>query len=946
MAGKKTSVIQVMIAGDSRDLQKATRQGASGFDVLAGAAIAATKIIASAATAIAGFSIREFAKFDDAMTKSTAIMGDLSDSMRKDMSDAAREVALSTTFAADEAAEAFFFLASAGLDAEQSIAALPQVAQFAQAGAFDLARATDLLTDAQSALGLTSDDTAENLENMARVSDVLAKANTIANASIEEFSQALTEKAGVAMQQLGVDVEEGAAALAIFADQGVKGTKAGTLLNTTLEGLTRTADENKEAYDRLGVSVFDNEGEMRNLADIVGDLDGAFDGMSTQARNAELRNLGFTRQARDGVLQLLGNADALREYEAALRDSAGTTEDIADKQLQSFNAQLSLLRSGLSDVAISIGEALAGPLGKFVSWFRDQIPAIKAFVEEAIPQVEAFVGRAVEKFREFKEFYEENLAEPLGNLMERLRTLASTGIGFVGEFRDRAMEFLGDFAQAVADADSEEAGTVLGEAIGDLIVLGFDKVADFGKFVADWAGEQDWTAIGLGFSKHFGLFVKGLFMGLTHSLNEETGEIEFDGGKVVRIIIAGLVARIPMVRNAMAARSGIFAVPIIGSLLANLLRLARLATPGLGVVAAGLGMAVKAAFLKFFGGTAFVKAMGTVGVAIRLAFSGGLRIVLAQIGGIILKGLKFLITKSFWVGLAKGIGVAAIAAFGSIPAAIGAAIGLLIVGLITFLGIKFPEQIKEFFQETIPTWVKGAKDSITEFFKGIVNAIRDKAGEWKDKVLGWFSDRIDGVKETFATARATFLDIGKAVVSRIIQGVRDKLSDFASGVLDWFKDRIQDIKDIFNGEIEMFKDLGGSLVDGLTSGVKSATGGLVSAAVSAAKDAFNAARNWLDSRSPSRKFAELGDAMGEGMSAGLADTHRMLAAAGVAASRSAFVGAEGALRVPDVPTMGGGRGAAPINITVNGALDAEGTARTILRTLRDAERRTGERLTL
>lgn len=920
MAGKKTSVIQVMIAGDSSDLQKATRGGASAFGALAGAAVVATKVIASAATAIAGFSIREFAKFDEAMTKSTAIMGDLSDGMRKDMSDAARQVALETTFAADEVAEAFFFLASAGLDAQQSIAALPQVAQFAQAGAFDLATATDLLTDAQSALGLTTDDTAQNMENMARVSDVLAKANTISNATIEEFSQALTEKAGVALQNLGVDIEEGAAALAIFADQGVKGTKAGTLLNTTLEGLTRTADENKDAYDALGVSVFDNEGEMRNLADIVGDLDGAFDGMSTQARNAELRNLGFTRQARDGVLQLLGNADALREYEDELRNAAGTTEEIAEKQLESFNAQLSLLRSGLSDVGISIGQALAGPLGNFVKWFQSQIPAIKAFVEEAIPQVEAFVDRAVAKFGEFKQFYEDNLAEPLGDLMERLRGLAGEGVGFVAEFRERALEFLGDFAQAVADADSEEAGTVLGEAIGDLIVLGFDKVDNFGAFVADWAAQQDWTAIGLAFSKHFGKFVKGLFMGLTHSMNEESGEIEFDGSKVVKILIAGLVARIPLVRNLMNARRGIFAVPIIGSFLRNILTLARGVTPGLGAVAAGLGMAVKAAFLKFFGGTAFVKAMGTVGTAIRLAFSGGLRIVLAQIGGIILTGLKFLITKAFWVGIAKGIGIAAVAAFGSIPAAIIGTIAILIIGLLSFLGAKFPDQIREFINETIPTWVKGAKDSITEFFKGIVNAIRDKVGEWKDKVLGWFSDRIDAVKETFTIAKATFLAIGMAVVSDIIQGVRDKLSDFGSGVLDWFKDRIQDIKDIFNGEIEMFKNLGGSLVDGLSDGVKASTGGLVDAAVGAARDAFNAARNWLDSRSPSRKFAELGDAMGEGMSAGLADTHRMLAAAGVSASRSAFVGAEGALRVTEVPLSADRRGAGDtINITVTSA---------------------------
>ena len=122
-----------------------------------------------------GAGIREFANFQDALTESTAIMSVTEDQL-KSMEQASIDVARTTTFTATESAKAFFFLASAGLDAEQSIGALPQVSKFAQAGAFDLALATDLLTDAQSSLGLTSKDTAENIENMARVSDVLVKA--------------------------------------------------------------------------------------------------------------------------------------------------------------------------------------------------------------------------------------------------------------------------------------------------------------------------------------------------------------------------------------------------------------------------------------------------------------------------------------------------------------------------------------------------------------------------------------------------------------------------------------------------------------------------------------------------------------------------------------------------------------------------------------------------
>ena len=101
--------------------------------------------------------VKEFVEFEDALTQSLAIMN-TSVQEQERMVQAARDVATSTRISATESAEAFFFLASAGLNATQSIAALPQVAKFAQAGMFDMSLATDLATDAQSALGLTVND--------------------------------------------------------------------------------------------------------------------------------------------------------------------------------------------------------------------------------------------------------------------------------------------------------------------------------------------------------------------------------------------------------------------------------------------------------------------------------------------------------------------------------------------------------------------------------------------------------------------------------------------------------------------------------------------------------------------------------------------------------------------------------------------------------------------
>jgi TP901 family phage tail tape measure protein len=372
---------------------------------LAGFGKIAAGVAAAATAAVAGIaikSIQEFAKFDEKLNQSLAIMGDVSEAMRGEMSDAAREVAKSTTFSADQAAESFFFLASAGLDAEAAVAAMPQVAKFAQAGMFDMALATDLATDAQSALGLSSKDAEENLANLTRVTDVFVRANTLANTSVEQLATAFTTKAGTALKTVGKDVEEGAAALALFADQGVKGEIAGTQLTNTIFGLTDRALKAPAAFEKLGISVFDAEGNMRNFADIADDLGGAFQGMTEEQKLAELGALGFTKQARAGVLMLSGQGDKIREYETALRDAAGFTEDVAAKQLLTPTAQFALLGSAMNDVAIEIGSflapALGGLAGNLASLINHGLEPLTNFLETRVGPAVAIASDFIGEF--------------------------------------------------------------------------------------------------------------------------------------------------------------------------------------------------------------------------------------------------------------------------------------------------------------------------------------------------------------------------------------------------------------------------------------------------------------------------------------------------------------------------------------------------------------------
>ena len=333
--------------------------------------------------AAAGGAIVKFGgDFDAAMTRSTAIMGDMSEAMRRDMAQAAIEVSTTTSFAANEAAEAYFYLASAGLDAAQSIEALPAVATFAQAGAFDLALATDLLTDAQSALGMASSDAAENLANMTRIGDVLVQANTLANASVQQFASALTNGVAPAARNAGIEVEEVTAVLATLADQGLKGEAAGTALTGVLSVLPRIAGQNAAEFERLGIRIFDAEGNMRGLADIVEDVTVGLDGMSDEQQAAAFAAMGLNRNILDTMRQLMGTSDQIREYEASLRGAAGTMDEVASKQLETLQEQMKLLKDQVLAVGLAFYDDWEPALRSANESLQEMTVAIRAMDPE------------------------------------------------------------------------------------------------------------------------------------------------------------------------------------------------------------------------------------------------------------------------------------------------------------------------------------------------------------------------------------------------------------------------------------------------------------------------------------------------------------------------------------------------------------------------------------
>lgn len=335
----------------------------SGFKIAGAAAAAAVAGIATA-------SVKSYADFDQSMVKALSIMDASDRAYRAQMEETARAVGRTTTTSAQDAAKAYYFLAAAGLDAQQSMAALPKVVEFATASDLDAARATELLADSMGAMGLASKDATKYAENMQRMSDELAMAGNRTTASQEQFAAALRTKSAAAARIMGKSLEETVASLMAYATAGIKAENAGEQLSQMWRDSQTAFVENKAVWDQIGISVYDAGGKMKNTADFIGTMEKALAGMSDEQRKTTLGLLGFQDRSINAMMSLMGMSGQIRQFQKDLESANGATKEIADVQMTSFNAQVKVLWNNLQDLLLEIGKELLPVIRMAIEWIN------------------------------------------------------------------------------------------------------------------------------------------------------------------------------------------------------------------------------------------------------------------------------------------------------------------------------------------------------------------------------------------------------------------------------------------------------------------------------------------------------------------------------------------------------------------------------------------------
>lgn len=235
------------------------------------------------------------------------------------------------------------FLAMAGFDANDTMAALPGTLDLAAAGAIDLGDAADIASNILTGYGMEADE-------IGRMNDVLAKTFTSTNVDMRMLGDSFKYIAPVA-NSAGLEFEEMSAAVGLLGNAGIQGEQAGTVLRGAISSLLQPTSQVQDKLDELGVSVTDSGGNMRSLTDIIEQLE------ESGADTADIMTL-FGLEAGPGMAALLDQgSDSLSDLTAELEDSGGTAAEVAEIQSEGLNGSLTELKSAVEGLALALADS-------------------------------------------------------------------------------------------------------------------------------------------------------------------------------------------------------------------------------------------------------------------------------------------------------------------------------------------------------------------------------------------------------------------------------------------------------------------------------------------------------------------------------------------------------------------------------------------------------------
>ncbi len=292
------------------------------------------------------------------------------------LQETAREYGATTVFSASEAAEALKYMSLAGWDAQQSSSALGGVLNLAAASGMGLGEASDMVTDYLSAFGMEASQSTY-------FADMLAYAQSNSNTTALQLGEAYRNSAAN-LHAAGQDVETTTSLLEAMANQGYKGSEAGTALAATMRDITQNMEDGAIKIGETSIAVQNEKGNFRDLTEILEDVEAATAGMGDAEKAAALGST-FTADSIKALNMILTEGmGKVSGYEEALRKSAGTSEEMAGIMTDNLSGDIANMESAMEEMKLQTFEAMEDPLRDLTQYTTNTvIPSLTEWVPDA-----------------------------------------------------------------------------------------------------------------------------------------------------------------------------------------------------------------------------------------------------------------------------------------------------------------------------------------------------------------------------------------------------------------------------------------------------------------------------------------------------------------------------------------------------------------------------------
>lgn len=455
---------------------------AKGFGTIAKVGVSALTAATTAAVGFGAASVKTGADFDSSMSQVAATLGKTMDEMQTqigqtetsfghfegNLREFAQFMGSNTAFSATQAADALNYMALAGYDAQKSMDMLPGVLSLAAAGSMDLATASDMITDTQSALGLSMEQTTQMIDQM-------AAAASSSNTSVSQLGSAMLTVGGTAKVLKG-GTNELAQVLGLLADNGTKGAEGGTALRNILTSIQ--GDKFEKTFGKMGIEAYDAEGKLRPLKDIFLEMKDAMSDWTDEAKT-DIINQTFNARDLKNVQALLGTTEERWDsLYGKIQDSKDAASEMAATQLDNLAGDVTIFKSALEGAQIAISDGLTPTLREFVQYGTNAVSGLSDAFKEG----------------------------GMSGAMAQLGTVLSDGIAIVSDklpqMVDAGMSLLGALGQGIID----NSGQII-SAFSEIGGMIFEKTLNVLQNASDALAEFDWA----GTAAQVGEFLKGGF---------------------------------------------------------------------------------------------------------------------------------------------------------------------------------------------------------------------------------------------------------------------------------------------------------------------------------------------------------------------------------------------------------------------------------------------------